>query len=201
MAKEKYRSRTHMLLLYPDCDAHVQAKHKIEQSFDYALILHDRDIFTDEDEKQNPLHKAGDLKKPHWHVVLRCSNATWSTALCKELGIEHNYIEACKNFDNSLQYLIHYNDTDKTSYEIDEVKGSLKTKLKESINKQEKSEGEKVVELIQFIKEYDGKLTITEFATYCALNGYWSEFRRSGAIFCKIIEEKNQSEEHVSCET
>lgn len=62
----------------------------------------------------------------------------------------------------------------------------------ESINKVEKSEGEKVVELIEFIKNYDGRLSITEFASYCAQNGYWAEFRRSGAIFCKIIDEKNE---------
>lgn len=47
--------------------------------------------------------------------------------------------------DNALQYLIHYNDSDKTLYSIDEVSGNLKTKLIESINKVEKSEGEKVL--------------------------------------------------------
>ena len=192
MSKEKYRSRTHMLLLYPDCKEHIDAVEKITQSYDYAMILHDKDIFTEEDEKKNPDHKSGTFKKPHYHIVLRFTNNTWSSAICKELGIEHNYIEECKRFDNALQYLIHYNDTDKTQYSLEEVKGTLKTRLVESINKQEKSEGEKVVELIQFIKEYEGRLTLTEFATYCALNGYWAEFRRSGSIFIKIIEEKNQ---------
>lgn len=192
MANEKYRSRVHMLLLYPDDPAHAEALNKIPQSYDCAYILHDKDTFTDEDEKKNPEHKSGQLKKPHYHVVLRFAQATWSTAVCKALGIKHNYIEDCKRFDNALQYLIHYNDQDKAQYDISEVKGNLRTKLQESINKTEKSEGEKVSELIAFIKEYDGKLTVTEFAEYCALNGYWSEFRRSGAIFCKIIDEQNE---------
>lgn len=189
--KEKYRGRVHLLLLYPEDATHVQAMEKIVKSYDYAAIAHDKDYWTEEDEKKNPEHVAGELKKTHWHVVLRTQNATWSTAICKELGIEENYIEQAKNIDNSLQYLIHYNDNDKAQYTIDEVFGSLKTKLTESINKVEKSEGEKVVELIQFIEEYNGKLTITEFAKYCAMNGYWAEFRRSGAIFVKIIDEKN----------
>lgn len=189
--KEKYRGRVHLLLLYPEDATHVQAMEKIVKSYDYAAIAHDRDYWSAEDEKKNPEHVAGEIKKTHWHVVLRTPNATWSTAICKELGIEENYIEQAKNIDNSLQYLIHYNDNDKAQYTIDEVFGSLKTKLKESINKCEKSEGEKVVELIQFIEEYNGKLTITEFAKYCAMNGYWAEFRRSGAIFVKIIDEKN----------
>lgn len=180
-----------MLLLYPDNVSHVEAVSKIEKSYDYAAIMHDRDVWTADDEKKNPEHKQGEYKKSHWHIVLRFNQAVWSTAICKDLGIEHNYIENIKRFDNALQYLIHYNDTDKAQYTVDEVFGNLKTKLVESINKVEKTEGEKVVELIQFIKDYDGKLSITDFATYCALNGYWSEFRRSGAIFCKMIDEHN----------
>ena len=50
-----------------------------------------------------------------------------------------------------------------------------------------------MVELIQFIRQLEKILSITEFAEHCAKNGYWSEFRRSGAIFVKIIEEHNQS--------
>ena len=193
MSKEKYRGRVHMLLLYPDNEQHLEALYKIGQSYDYATCLHDMDTWTEADEKENPDHKAGELKKPHFHVVLRTANATWNTALCKELGIEEKFCKQAKSIDNSLQYLIHYNDIDKAQYKIEDVTGPLRTKLKESINRQEKSEGEKVVELIEFIQEFDGKLRITEFATYCAKNGYWSEFRRSGAIFCKMIEEHNEA--------
>lgn len=192
MSNDKYRGRVHMLLLYPDNEQHLDALYKLAQSYDYACILHDKDTWTAEDEKKNPEHIAGELKKPHFHAVVRTSNATWNTALCKDLGIETKFCEQAKNIDNALQYLIHYNDTDKAQYIINDVTGPLRTKLIESINKVEKSEGEKVVELITFINEYKGKLTITEFASYCAQNGYWAEFRRSGAIFCKIIEEHNE---------
>lgn len=191
MKQEKYRGRVHMILLYPDNEQHLDALYKIGQSYDYACCLHDKDTWTEEDEKKNPEHKAGELKKAHFHVIVRTSNATWNTALCKELNIEDKFCEQAKNIDNALQYLIHYNDTDKTQYKIEDVTGPLRTKLIESINKVEKSEGEKVVELIEFIRNYDGRLSITDFASYCAQNGYWSEFRRSGAIFCKIIDEHN----------
>lgn len=195
MKENKYRARVHMLLLYPDNESHVEAMDKISKSYDYCAILHDKDTWTADDEKSNPEHKQGTLKKPHWHVVLRNQNATWNTALCKDLDIETKFCVQVKNIDNSLQYLIHYNDSDKTVYPIEETFGTMVTKLKESINKNEKSEGEKVVELINFIKEFDGRLTITAFAEYCAKNGYWAEFRRSGAIFCKIIDEKNNDSE------
>lgn len=188
---EKYRARVHMLLLYPDNESHVDVLSKITKSYDYAGITHDRDTWTAEDEKKNPEHKQGELKKEHIHIVLRTPNATWNTAICKELGLEEKFCEQVKNIDRALQYLLHYNEPDKTQYSIDDVYGGLRTKLIESIKKNEKSEGEKVVELLEYIEKYEGHLTITEFAKYCAMNGYWAEFRRSGAIFCKIIDESN----------
>jgi len=184
MSKEKYRSRTHMLLLYPDNEQHCKAVEKIKQSYDYAMILHNRDYFTDGE-------NAGELKKEHWHIVLRFKDGVWSSAICKDLGIEHNYIEEVKKFDNALMYLIHYNDKEKALYTIDEVQGNLKKRLAEIINKIEKSEGEKVFELIEHIEQQDKIITIKDFASYCAQNGYWSEFRRSATIFIKIIEEHN----------
>lgn len=187
MSKEKYRSRVHMLLLYPDNVQHCQAVEKIKQSYDYAMILHNRDYFSEGDNQ-------GELKKEHWHVVLRFNQAVWSSAICKELGIEENYIENVKRFDNALQYLIHYNDSDKAQYTVDEVVGNLKQKLIESINKVEKSEGEKVVELIEYIESRkDEYITIKSFASYCATNGYWAEFRRSASIFLKVIDEHNSA--------
>lgn len=188
---EKYRGRVHMLLLYPDNESHVEVLSKIMKSYDYAGVTHDRDIWTEEDEKKNPEHKQGELKKEHIHIVLRTPNATWNTAICKELGLEEKFIEPVKNIDRALQYLIHYNEPDKTQYSIDDVYGGLRSKLAESILKNEKSEGEKVSELIQFIKNSDRAISITEFAEHCAKNGYWAEFRRSGAIFVKILEEQN----------
>lgn len=193
MSTEKYRGRVHMLLLYPENESHVEAMEKISKSYDYAAVLHDRDTWTADDELKNPEHIEGENKKAHWHVVLRFNQAVWNTAICKELGIQENYIEQVKKFENAIQYLIHYNDTDKTQYSVDEVFGNLSTKLKESINKVDKSEGEKVSELIEFITSCETPLSVTTFASYCAKNGYWSEFRRSGAIFCKIIDEHNSS--------
>lgn len=191
MSKEKYRSRVHMLLLYPDNSKHCEAIEKIKKSYDYALILHDKDYFTAEDEKKNSEHAQGLIKKEHWHIVLRFNQAVWSSAICKELDIEHNFIENVKRFDNAIQYLIHYNDSDKYQYSVDEVQGNLKSKLIESISKIEKSEGEKVFELIEHIEKQENKISIKSFASFCAQNGYWAEFRRSATIFIKIIDEHN----------
>lgn len=188
---EKYRARVHMLLLYPDNGTHAEAIEKIKKSYDYALILHDRDEWTEEDEKKNPEHKEGEKKKAHVHAVIRCKNAVWNTALCSDLGIEIKFCEQAKNIDRALQYLLHYNDTDKVQYSIDEVQGSMLPKLRESIARDEKSEGEKVVDLLEFIDSIESKVSVRAFAQYCAKNGYWAEFRRSASIFMRVIDEHN----------
>lgn len=190
---EKYRSRLHMLLLYPDNENHVEVLAKISKTYDYAGISHDRDYWTEKDEKKNPEHKAGELKKEHIHIVLRTPNATWNTAICKDLGLEEKFCEKVDNFDKALQYLIHYNEPDKFQYSVEDVYGGLRKRLKESIAKNEKSEGEKVCDLIEYIEKQEERITIKAFASYCASNGYWAEFRRSASIFIKIIEEHNQS--------
>lgn len=187
-----YRSRLHMLLLYPENEKHVEVLSKITKSYDYAGITHNRDVWNSDDEKKNPLHKEGENKKEHIHIVLRTHNATWKSAICKELGIEEHLCEQVKSLDRALQYLIHYNEPDKTQYSIDDVYGGLRTKLAESINKVERSEGEKVCDLIAYIESKNELLTIKHFAQFCASEGYWSEFRRSATIFLKIIEEHNQ---------
>lgn len=189
---EKYKDNKFRFLLYPADSTHVKALEEIKLSYEYAYILHDKDVYEEDDLERGK--KKGDLKDPHWHVVIRFSSGSskrWSTALAKELGIEPNYIRECKNIDKALEYLIHYNDDDKYQYKEDEVQGPLRKRMIASMNKGDVTEDERVDRLIDFINE-SGYLTVTEFAKYCATNGYWDVFRRSGVIFCKILEEHNR---------
>jgi len=176
---ENFRSRKLGLLLYPEDESHVQAIEKIK-AYEYGLILHDRD--TDEN---------GEIIKPHYHVVLSLKNAQWATAIAKELGITPNYIQQIRNEESALEYLIHYNDNDKYKYEIDAVQGSLKRRLIEYINKSDTPESDKVAIMIQYVEENANTLSVTKFSKFCAASGYWDVFRRSGAIFIKILEEHN----------
>lgn len=181
MTKEKTsKSRVYCLLLYPDCEAHMQALAVIQRSYDYALILHDRDKLEN-----------GEMKKSHYHVVVRFTQARWASAICKELGIEENYIEKARSFPNALMYLVHFNDSDKEQYGIDEVKGTLQSRLKQEVSKIDKTEGEKVLELIDYIDSIAEPIPYNELIRYCADNGYFSELRRSAVLWVKALEEHN----------
>lgn len=179
----KYRSRKHTILLYPDCSEHCAAFEKLI-NIEHVGILHDKDK-----------NEKGEIKKPHWHIVLCYKAAVWNTAISKELGIPLNYIQQVRSEDAILEYLIHKNEENKHQYSLEEIFGSKKLvkKVKELAEKGDVTESEKVIELIELIENCDRPITIGGFSRVCASMGRWDVFRRSASIFLKIIEEKNKS--------
>lgn len=178
---EKFRARNFNLVLYDEDETHKKAIEYIEKNCDYAKILHDRDV----DEK------TGEIKKPHYHIVIRFNNAKWNTSLAEDLGITENYIEESRSLKRSLLYLIHFYDEDKYQYNIDEVKGTLKKKLKSYIVNDDKEEYEKVEEIFCFIDEQDRKISKSYLMRYCTSIGYWDILRRCFAPICCYLEEHN----------
>ena len=117
---EKVRSTNWCLVLYQDDVTHVKALEIIKEKYNYACILHDKDM-----------NSNNELKKAHYHVVLYTGrNAKWNTSIANDLGIEVNYLQQCKNRDKALEYLIHFNDSSKYQYNINDVQGDMKTRLK-----------------------------------------------------------------------
>lgn len=179
---EKFRSKKFCILLYPEEDpTHKKALEYIKLNYDYASIVHDQDV-----------NEQGELKKSHTHVVISMPNAKWNTALAKELGITENYLERCRSLENALEYLIHFNDDSKHQYTLEQVKGNLKKKLEKIMLNDGKDEEDKVQVLVDFIMTYKGYLRVTDFSYYCLSMGMWSVYRRSSAIFGKLIEEHNK---------
>lgn len=187
MSIQKVRSRKWGLLLYMEDSTHKEAFEKLMEldgcSCSVAYIVHDKDV----DES------TGELKKEHIHVVLDWKNSVWNTALAKQLGIKENYIQQIRNYENALEYLIHYNDNEKYQYNIDEVQGTLKQKLAEIIAKDGMSEGERVLQLYEYINNYDGVIKISDVLKWSAKNGFWDIFRRSSTIFMAVIQEHNEA--------
>jgi len=180
--ENKYRGRKHCLLLYPNEDeSHKKAIEYIKLNYDYALIVHDKDYYPD----------TGEIKKAHTHIVLSCDNAKWNTAIAKELGITPNYIQQCRNYENALNYLIHYNDDTKYQYLIDEVQGNLKHKLEKLLINDKKDENEKLIEIIEYIENYDGILNEKTFMLYVCSIGMWDVARRSTVWLLRLIETHN----------
>lgn len=175
------RSIYWLLILYPDEDiTHQQALQYIQSHFSYAYILHDKD----KDEK-------GNIKKPHYHVIIKFNNYRWKKSISEELKILPNYLQKCNNLESSLKYLIHFNEEDKTHYEVSQVHGDLKIKLEYYLKDKNINESEKVLYLLDFIKHYEYHLTIFDFITFCCHQNMYDIYRRSAYSFNKIIDEHN----------
>lgn len=170
------------LVLYPNEDpTHKFALEYIQTNYSkYAYIMHDKDILED-----------GTPKKLHFHIVISFNNYRWRNAISTELGITPNYIEKIRNLENSLKYLIHYNNSNKYQYSIEDVKGTLKHKLENYINSQDKTESEKVLELLSYIENYKGYLKLTDFIKYVCDTNLYDIYRRSATTFVKLLEEHN----------
>lgn len=108
---QKFRDRKFVMVLYPEDPTHAAAMEKLKSGgYNFAAIKHDKDVTEN-----------GEKKKDHWHVVVRFKNAVWNTSIAKDLGITPNYLEACKDVDSALLYLVHFGNEDKFQYEYEAV--------------------------------------------------------------------------------
>ena len=87
----------------------------------YAYIIHDKDTYTLEDESKNQQHKAGTLKSPHIHLLLkfRCPQQIGNVA--KWFNSPPNNVQKVKSEAAATAYLIHANAPEKHQYELNEV--------------------------------------------------------------------------------
>ena len=95
----------------------------------YSYILHDKDVYTEEDEKKNPEHKAGTLKEPHWHIVIVFFDGQQQQLKYIARWFEQptNCVEKVKSrrVEDAFAYLIHQNAQDKHQYDVNEVKANF----------------------------------------------------------------------------
>lgn len=173
------KSRNFNLVLYPEDNTHRNALEIIKRKYNHAYILHDKDY-----------DENGELKKPHYHVVITFPNARYQLSIASELQIDANYLEKTSSLESSLLYLIHYNESDKYPYDINEVKGTLLTKLNNLINSNGYDEGLIIQVIIEYIDNQD-YITIRDFMLWTSINGYYPTYRRSQYNINALIKEHN----------
>lgn len=179
---EKYRSRLFVSVLYPEDPSHAEAMTKLESNgYNFAAILHDKDLQNDEDE----------TKKAHWHIVLRFKNAVWNTSVAKELGIKVNYLEACKDQDAALLYLVHYGKEEKHQYEYEEVFGPMKLKLGTLLA--DTDEGTRALNVIEIIESSPGPIGYTELIRKAVSAGVYGDLIRMGSFAVGAMREHNDA--------
>lgn len=205
---DKVKDRKFCLLLYPDADDYPCKKvlNYLEKNYEIAYILHDKDKWTGDDESENASHKAGELKKPHYHVVLRWTGASarYRTGLAKEitqaLKLERIFpktaIEPCGKLDGSLMYLIHYGEKEKYQYKMEKVKGTerLMELFYKLISTSEGglTAGEMMEDIINWIDAYENRsILVKELVRYCISCCYMDVYRKYSYSIHRMIDEHN----------
>lgn len=180
----KYRSRNFVAVLYPEDPTHASALDKLKSNgYSFAAILHDKDVYEDGEHQ-------GELKKPHWHVVLKFKNAVWNTSIAKELGVGSNYLETCKSLDDALLYLVHFGyENRKHEYNLEEVFGPLQTRLAYLLA--DDDESTRALNIYEMISSKEGKVTYTQIFVEACKAGLYADFRRMGSGVTALINDHN----------
>lgn len=92
----------------------------MERISNYAYILHDKDIYDDTliDDDGHVVHTKGDIKKPHYHILVDFYNAC-SVNACSKLFItetDNPKVVAINDMVASYRYLTHKDDKNQYQY-------------------------------------------------------------------------------------
>lgn len=188
MSEEK-KSRWFNLLLYPDNPAHNLAIIQLQTTKYMACgICHNQDCYTDDSES----HSAGELKKAHFHFILRCKNPRYKSGVAKELGIEVRFIDETASIKGSAKYLLHFGDDSKYQYSPDDLVGCLKGEVFKILSADDKpSETECYFMVRDFINTFDKVVDVPIVFDYCAYNGIYSFARRNLGVIRELCYSHN----------
>lgn len=87
-----------------------------------AWVLHDKDVYTEKDEKANPEHKEGTSKKPHVHFFVYFSGKRTTSGVVEMFNdFNINYVEKIECKNAYLAYMLHLRQEGKHRYGYDEM--------------------------------------------------------------------------------
>lgn len=105
----------------------------------WAYVNHDKDVYSAKDEEDDPNHKQGQVKPPHWHIVLNCSQQVEIRTIAKWLKIPENFVDVPKGlgagkFLDCVEYLTHESarqqELGKHRYDDSEIQANFDFRLK-----------------------------------------------------------------------
>lgn len=182
MDKKRYYNFT--LVIYEDDENFKDQMESIKQTQEAIWIRHDQDVNEE----------TGELKKPHYHVVIKLKTNCTISALAKNLNVQENMIEPVKkSLNGCLKYLIHYGDDKKYNYDKEDVQSNndkLKTRFLDLVAK-DTPEVEKIMTIQEFIDTFPDFIKISTLSKYAQKNNIWDAFRRNYAIIKDLANEHN----------
>ncbi len=123
MSSNTQKKRYWKLLAYPDSAPEDWKEILEEEGQRFVCILHDKDVWTKKDEKKNPEHKEGELKKAHFHILLMFDGETSFNTIVKIAEkIKALTPEACNGSPSTfMRYMLHLDQKSKYKYPLEDL--------------------------------------------------------------------------------
>lgn len=189
---EKIRCRNFDLLLYDEDETHRACLDKLATGYKYIAIKHDKDRWSEDDNIPDGV-KAGELKKAHWHVIIKFPQARWNTAVASELGIALNYIQRCVSYEGSLLYLVHHGMPHKHQYDPSECIGTLLKDLEKALDC-ETDLNERVMDVLDILDERPCWTTRAFLSEACSRKRIGEALRLGGLVSSLIAEHNHEND-------
>lgn len=122
MAKIQKRRNFEIITYDLDKEKTLQRLKSLSYIVKYAFIVHDKDVYDEEDERNNPEHINGKLKPAHMHIMIACNNTYDPKRIAKDFDIPLNRLQFIKSsYAHAVRYLTHETAPDKFIYPVDEL--------------------------------------------------------------------------------
>ena len=104
-------------LKHPETGETLITEEQLQEGLDHktikqwAYILHDKDVWNEEDELNDPKHTSGETKPPHYHIAINLpKNNVEVDVIAKWFGVPSNFVEIKRGrgaFLDCVAYLTH----------------------------------------------------------------------------------------------
>ncbi len=133
--------------------------------------LHDKDSWTAKDERENPKHKEGTLKKPHYHLIALYGKTTSKKEFLDDFAFLNgpSNVKAVKSLRSLTRYHAHLDDPEKAQYSIDDIQCFCGADL-DCINEVGKAERHLMLRAMRKFIRDEGFVDFCEFIDYCDAN-------------------------------
>lgn len=174
-----------ILYEYPNLnDVDLYCKEHLN-SYQYAFILHDKDIDDN-----------GNLKKEHYHLVMLFQKKVSINVIAKLCNVNVNLVQVKDSFIKSVRYLTHLDHPNKHFYEVDLIESNFDY-LKFFDENILLLDSDIIDNIINYIYSYD--VNLKQLLSYVLSNNYLSVYRKyyniiKDVLYFKRLEEIEEKE-------
>ena len=169
----KSRYRSFKLLLFTDNEDHMSVLDFLKSSNDnYLYVCHNRDF------KEN-----GELVKPHYHVLLKFTDAKTISSVGKYLHLDTSFIRKADP-NEFIAYMTHKYEPSKAQYDLRiDFGGTLKDYAINRLRLVTTTEDDRANEILDLINSYTNTIYLSQFVRDITNRGLFSDFRRGYSLY------------------